>query len=152
VQRPNVVSGVPFYLRRPDAAGRKVINSAAFTTPVPASAQGNLGRNALRGFSATQWDLTLRRQFRFYEHLSLQVGDDFFNILNHPNFGGPGKLFDLAAVRQSHTNAEQLPRRRGTERQTHAAVPDRWPALHTVGAQDAFFFSKSQSVGMDAQR
>ena len=72
-----------------DAPGRKVINSAAFSAPVPGSAQGNLGRNALRGFSATQWDLTLRRQFRLHEHLSLQVRGDFFNILNHPNFGAP---------------------------------------------------------------
>ena len=89
VQRPNVVPGVPFYLRLRTAPGRKVINSAAFSTPEPASAQGNLGRNALRGFGATQWDLTLRRQFRLYEHLSLQVRGDFFNVLNHPNFGAP---------------------------------------------------------------
>jgi hypothetical protein len=89
VQRPNVVPGVPFYLYPPDAPGRKVINSAAFSAPVPASVQGNLGRNALRGFGATQWDLTLRRQFRLYEHLLLQVRGDFFNTLNHPNFGAP---------------------------------------------------------------
>jgi len=32
---------------------------------VPATAQGDLGRNALRGFGATQWNMALRRQFRF---------------------------------------------------------------------------------------
>ena len=89
VQRPNVVPGVPLYLYSPGAPGGKVINPAAFSAPVPASAQGDLGRNALRGFGATQWDLTLRRQFRLYEHLSLQVRCDFFNLLNHPNFGAP---------------------------------------------------------------
>jgi hypothetical protein len=89
VQRPNLVPGVPLYLHPPGAPGRKVINSAAFSAPVPASAQGNLGRNALRSFGATQWDLTLRRQFRFHDHLSLQARGDFFNILNHPNFGAP---------------------------------------------------------------
>ena len=89
VQRPDVVPGVPFYLYPSGAPGGKVINAAAFTTPVPATAQGDLGRNALRGFGATQWDLTLRRQFRFTERLSLQARGDFFNILNHPNFGGP---------------------------------------------------------------
>jgi hypothetical protein len=89
VQRPNVVPGVPFYLHPSGAAGGKVINAAAFTTPVPATAQGNLGRNALRGFGATQWDLTLRRQFRLTEKLGLQSRADFFNILNHPNFGSP---------------------------------------------------------------
>ena len=54
-----------------------------------APAQGDLGRNALRGFGATQWDITLRRQFRFTERVSLQARGDFFNILNHPNFGSP---------------------------------------------------------------
>jgi hypothetical protein len=37
----------------------------------------------------TQWDITLRRQFRFTERVSLQFGGDFFNSLNHPNFGSP---------------------------------------------------------------
>ncbi|HWC20374.1 MAG TPA: TonB-dependent receptor, partial [Terriglobales bacterium] len=87
VQRPDVVPGVPFYLNSPTAPGGKVINKAAFTTP--AAVQGNLGRNALRGFGATQWDLTLRRQFRFTERLALQARSDFFNVLNHPNFGSP---------------------------------------------------------------
>ena len=50
MQRPNVVPGVPFYLHPSGAPGGKVINAAAFTAPV--SGQGNLGRNALRGFGA----------------------------------------------------------------------------------------------------
>jgi hypothetical protein len=89
VQRPDVVPGAPFYLHPSGAPGGKIINAAAFTTPVPATAQGDLGRNALRGFGATQWDITLRRQFRFTERFSLQFRGDFFNILNHPNFGSP---------------------------------------------------------------
>jgi hypothetical protein len=50
---------------------------------------GDLGQNALRGFGATQIDLTLRRQFRLTERISLQTRADFFNIFNHPNFGNP---------------------------------------------------------------
>ncbi|MGO9434866.1 MAG: TonB-dependent receptor domain-containing protein [Terracidiphilus sp.] len=88
-QRPSVVPNQPFYLHPSGAAGGKIINAAAFTTPVPATAQGNLGRNALRAFGATQWDMTLRRQFRFTEKLGLQFRSDFFNLLNHPNFGRP---------------------------------------------------------------
>jgi len=87
VQRPNVVPRVPFYLYPSSAPGGKVINANAFT--VPTSGQGDLGRNALRGFGATEWDFTLRRQFRFTERVSLQARCDFFNILNHPNFGSP---------------------------------------------------------------
>jgi hypothetical protein len=89
VQRPDVVPGVPFYLYPLSAPGGKVINPAAFTTPVTATAQGDLGRNALRGFGATQWDMTVRRQFRLTERIALQARGDFFNILNHPNFGSP---------------------------------------------------------------
>ena len=82
-----MVPGVPFYLQQSNAPGGKIINAAAFS--IPAAGQGDSGRNLLRGFGATQLDLTLRRQFRFTERLSLQARADFFNILNHPNFGNP---------------------------------------------------------------
>jgi hypothetical protein len=87
IARPNVVPGLPFYLDESTAPGGKVINAAAFS--IPATGQGDLGRNALRGFGATQIDLTLRRQFRLTERISLQARGDLFNILNHPNFGAP---------------------------------------------------------------
>jgi hypothetical protein len=87
VQRPDVNPGVPFYLDKPNAPGGKVINAAAFSTP--AAGQGDLGRNALRGFSATQVDLALRRRFALTERLFLQARADMFNIFNHPNFGSP---------------------------------------------------------------
>ncbi|HVM75738.1 MAG TPA: TonB-dependent receptor [Candidatus Saccharimonadales bacterium] len=88
VQRPDLVSGVPLWIADPNVAGGKRINKAAFATPT-GPVQGNLGRNALRGFGATQIDLTLRRQFRLRERLSLQARADFFNLFNHPNFGPP---------------------------------------------------------------
>ena len=86
--RPDLVSGVPLWIADPNVAGGKEINRAAFTIPTGA-VQGDLGRNALRGFGATQIDLTLRRQFKLRERLSLQARADFFNIFNHPNFGSP---------------------------------------------------------------
>src|SRR5262249_14630854 len=88
VQRPNLVHGVPVWISDPNAAGGKTINKAAFSVPI-GTAQGNLGRNALNGFGATEVDLTLRRRFRVHERLSLQARADFFNILNHPNFSPP---------------------------------------------------------------
>jgi Carboxypeptidase regulatory-like domain/TonB dependent receptor len=87
VQRPNLVSGAPLWIADPTVGGGRRINPAAFS--VPTTVQGGLGRNALRGFGATQVDLTLRRQFKLYERLSLQARADFFNIFNHPNFGSP---------------------------------------------------------------
>jgi hypothetical protein len=86
VQRPNVVPGVPLYLYGPYPGG-KAINPNAFSIPV--AGQGDLSRNALRGFNATQVDFTLRRMFKLSERFSLQSSADFFNIFNHPNFGAP---------------------------------------------------------------
>jgi hypothetical protein len=88
VQRPDLVSGVPLWIADPNVTGGKRINKAAFATPT-GPVQGNLGRNALRGFGAIQVDLTLRRQFKIHERLSLQARADLFNIFNHPNFGPP---------------------------------------------------------------
>src|SRR5208283_4875155 len=72
VQRPNLISGVPLWIANPNVAGGKQINPAAFGKLVGA-VQGNLGRNALRGFGATQVDLTLRRQFKLRERLAVQA-------------------------------------------------------------------------------
>jgi hypothetical protein len=81
--RPNLVSGVPLWIANPNVAGGREINPAALTIPTGA-VQGDLGRNALRGFGATNVDLTLRRQFKLRERLSLQARADLFNIFNHP--------------------------------------------------------------------
>ena len=88
VQRPNLVPGVPLWISDPNVAGGKRINKAAFSVPT-GPIQGNLGRNVLNGFGATEVDLTLRRQFKLRERLSLQARADLFNIFNHPNFGPP---------------------------------------------------------------
>jgi hypothetical protein len=100
VQRPNLVSGVPLWIANPNVAGGKQINKAAFTIPT-GPVQGNLGRNALRGFGATQVDLTLRRQFKLRERLALQARADLFNIFNHPNFGPPTNYLSSPLFGQS---------------------------------------------------
>ena len=108
--RPNTIAGVPVYLFGPQYPGGKAINNTvptaaqvaaagcvaltatnakgAFCTPAT-GAQGNLGRNVLRGFGVWQDDFALRRQFHFGERLGLQLRAEFFNIFNHPNFGAP---------------------------------------------------------------
>jgi hypothetical protein len=86
--RPNVVPGVPLELFGLQYPGGKIFNKAAFT-PAPKGQQGNFGRNVLRGFGATQADVAFQRQFSFTEQLNLRFRAEFFNILNHPNFGPP---------------------------------------------------------------
>ena len=79
---------MPLRISDPNVAGSWKINPAAFSIP-KGVVQGELGRNVLSGFGAAQVDLTLRRQFRLKERLSLQARADFFNIFNHPNFASP---------------------------------------------------------------
>jgi hypothetical protein len=101
--RPDVVPGTPIYLYGsrciaalgPPCGGGKGFNPAAFISPPldPNTGnplrQGDLGRNALRGFGAFQWDLGVHRDFKISEKLTLQFRGEFFNVLNHPNFGPP---------------------------------------------------------------
>jgi len=103
--RPDVIPGLPLYLYGPQYPGGKAFNNTPNqggsgcvgpfcpppsdpTTRKPLR-QGNLGRNALRGFGATQWDLAIHRDFLFRESLKLQFRAEMFNVLNHPNFGQP---------------------------------------------------------------
>jgi len=97
--RPDVVPGQPLYLFGSQYPGGKAFNPGAFTAPPtdPKTGkflQGDLGRNALRGFGATQWDLAVHRDFPIRESVKLQFRAEMFNVLNHPNFGQPdGLLF-----------------------------------------------------------
>jgi hypothetical protein len=106
--RPDVVPGKPQYLHGSQYPGGKALNPAAFTKPPVdpgtglALRQGDLGRNALRGFGAWQWDFAVHRDFPLHESLKLQFRGEMFNVLNHPNFGPPlgnnlgNPLFGLA--------------------------------------------------------
>jgi Carboxypeptidase regulatory-like domain len=108
--RPDVVPGVPLYLFGAQFPGGRAFNNTLGAVaggcpdgsqsigpfcPPPTDAngnplrQGNLGRNALRAFGATQWDFAIHRDFPFHESLKLQFRAEMFNVLNHPNFGPP---------------------------------------------------------------
>ena len=50
---------------------------------------GNAGHNSLRGPGYFGMDLALSREFKLYERLTLGARAEAFNLLNHPNFGGP---------------------------------------------------------------
>src|SRR5262249_27186274 len=86
--RPNLNPGVPLELYGSGYPGGKIFNRAAFTATAVGT-QGNFGRNVLRGFDATQADIGVQRNFRFTETMGLRFRAEFFNILNHPNFGSP---------------------------------------------------------------
>lgn len=48
---------------------------------------GNAPRNLVRGFDLIQANLGAERTFHVHDRLSLEVGGEMFNVLNHPNFG-----------------------------------------------------------------
>ena len=97
--RPDLVSGVPFWIEDSSAPGGQRINSAAFQIPPndPATGaparQGTLGRNVVRLPVVHQINLGLRRQFSFSERWKLQTKAEVFNLFNHPLFGGYPEIF-----------------------------------------------------------
>ncbi len=88
-QRPNLV-GDP---SRPSGVNMidQYWNKAAFALPTADAPFGNLGRNAFQGPNFWQWDLGVNKRFPIplRENMSLQFRSEFFNILNHTNYGGP---------------------------------------------------------------
>jgi hypothetical protein len=101
IARPDVVPGAAWYLDDPTAPGGRVINRAAFTVPV--GRQGNLGRNALRGFAAWQFDLAVHKDIDPPGIPKLQFRAEFFNALNHPNFGNPNNTLNSATFGRATT-------------------------------------------------
>jgi hypothetical protein len=86
-QRPNV-SGSPAVQSR-----TQMLNSYfagyTFTQPPVNAPFGNLGRNAFRAPGFEQWDFAADKYFTIHEDIKLQFRSEFFNILNHTNFGIP---------------------------------------------------------------
>ena len=58
--------------------------------PQPLYTIGNVGRNTMYGPPLKQLDFSTFRNFGLKENMNLQFRAEFFNILNHPNFGFPG--------------------------------------------------------------
>ena len=68
-------------------------NPAAFLAPPTASGfYGNLGRNTLTGPGLATWDLSLMKDTRISERLSLQFRAEFYNLLNRANFNTPNPV------------------------------------------------------------
>jgi hypothetical protein len=68
-------------------------NTDCFASPAPFT-YGNSGRNILQADRSTNFDSGLYRNFRFPwigDSGRLQFRAEFYNLLNHPNFGLPGR-------------------------------------------------------------
>jgi hypothetical protein len=74
---------------------KSYLNPAAFTVnPTyatnPALAYGNVIKNSFVGPRYTDWDAALHRYFKIGEKADLQFRAEYFNLVNHTNFGDPG--------------------------------------------------------------
>jgi hypothetical protein len=76
-------------------------NPAAFLAPA-AGTWGNVGRGVLTGPGLATLDTSLFRNFKVRERTTLEFRAEFFNILNHTNFGTPNAtVFSGTAVSPS---------------------------------------------------
>ena len=97
--RPDLIANpnLPAGQRTPS----KWFNTEAFMAPpifhnslgASYSILGNEGRNVITGPGLAAWDMSLQRQARLSERLSLVFRSDFFNLTNHPNFDRPGLIY-----------------------------------------------------------
>ncbi|MGB7721045.1 MAG: TonB-dependent receptor [Bryobacteraceae bacterium] len=102
----NDYRGQPFL--RPNVTGSAVSQSRSamlntyfagytFTTPPASAPYGNVGRNSFRAPNFDQWDFSADKTFQVCECAQLQFRSEFFNFLNHTNFGIPNTQTTSAA-------------------------------------------------------
>ena len=72
-------------------------NPAAFAVPAP-FLYGNSARNMLFGPSFFGWDAAVFKNTQLTERLRLEFRAEFFNVLNHPNFGIPASNISVPAT------------------------------------------------------
>jgi len=90
-------------------------NPNAFVLPQPGT-YGNLGRGVYSGPGLADFDLSVLKNTVITERMRLQFRAEFFNLLNHPNFGTPnqtvfsGTTFNASAglITTTVTNPRQI--------------------------------------------
>jgi hypothetical protein len=97
--RPDVVGPIVYHKRDPF----NYLDLSSFAIPCTVTAAGgvatdcqigtrhfgNMGRNSLSGPTFKEWNFSLYKKTMLTERVSMKLGVDFFNVLNHPNFANP---------------------------------------------------------------
>jgi len=91
LERPNLVADPNAGPETPSAW----FNTAAFALPAQNSF-GNSGRNVVVGPGLANLDLSLQKDARLSENVKLEFRCDVYNVVNHPNFDLPGRIFGAA--------------------------------------------------------
>jgi hypothetical protein len=93
--RANAVAGA-----NPYPANRSItqwFDPAAFATPA-AFTWGTLGRNTLNAPALFNFDFSIGKKFTFRERVKLEFRSEFFNGLNHPQFGLPNATIGVGGA------------------------------------------------------
>ncbi|MGA2725378.1 MAG: TonB-dependent receptor [Bryobacteraceae bacterium] len=93
--RPNVTGSATSQSR--SAMLNTYFAGYTFSTPPANAPFGDLGRNSFRAPNFDQWDTSVDKTFQVCECAKLQFRAEFFNILNHTNFGIPNTSISSAA-------------------------------------------------------
>jgi outer membrane receptor protein involved in Fe transport len=64
--------------------------ASTFHFLIPASGNGNIGRNTFIAPGFQFWNLSVQRDIKFKERYGFMIRGEFFNAFNHPNLGIPG--------------------------------------------------------------
>jgi hypothetical protein len=107
-QRPDLVGGAPVYLEGyEESAVHAYLNRAAFANPCdarrltgPCGIFGNVGSFTVSNPGSIYYDLSVFKNITLTERVSLQVRNEFFNLFNHANFGGPNATLTNALFGQ----------------------------------------------------
>ena len=88
--QPDLVPGQPIWIPDPTQPAGKALNPDAFTLPT-FPAQGDSPRNGIRSpYGIDKTELAVRRRFSITERVKLDFRVEYFNLFNHPMFGGYG--------------------------------------------------------------
>lgn len=105
--RPDLVGGIPVWIRDPSVPAGRRLNRDAFRIPAP-GLQGSLGRNAVRGFGLAQIDASLERRFTIGEAAALGIRLEAYNVMNRPNFADPMRFLNNPLFGQSLSQANLM--------------------------------------------
>ena len=100
-------------------------NPAAFILP-PTGTYGNVGRNPLTGPSIATLDASILKTTTISEHINLQFRAEFFNIVNHANFGTPNTVVFSAAATPPAPTAGVITSTSTTSRQIQFGLKLLW--------------------------
>jgi len=103
---PNLV-GNPLASPTPCASGTRCkswLNFGAFSLP-STSQFGSVRKNTFTGPNFVTFDTALARKFNLTERANLQFRAEYFNVLNHTNFGNPAASLANAATFGRSTTA-----------------------------------------------